>query len=180
MSGSVHIRRGSAEDAVALAELAARTFRDTFEDENTPADMEAYVEESFSPQRVRQELEDPDHIFLLAFLDSGSSPIGYAGLRAGAPGPSVRGPQPVELRRIYVRRKALGRGVGAALMRACLDEASREGHEALWLGVWERNRRAIAFYRRWHFEVVGSQPFLLGSDRQNDLIMVRPVGELLR
>ena len=59
-------------------------------------------------------------------------------------------------------------------MGACLEEAAGGGYETLWLGVWEHNLRAIAFYRRWGFETVGSHTFLLGSDEQTDLIMVRP------
>jgi GNAT superfamily N-acetyltransferase len=82
---------------------------------------------------------------------------------------------PVELQRFYADRSAIGHGVGAALMRASLDAARSAGHRTLWLGVWERNARAISFYERWQFETVGDHKFRLGSDLQTDLIMARPV-----
>jgi ribosomal protein S18 acetylase RimI-like enzyme len=82
---------------------------------------------------------------------------------------------PVELVRLYVLREWLGRGVGEALMRACVDEARRAGHATIWLGVWERNGRAQAFYRKWNFRAVGEHVFQLGYDPQKDILMQRAV-----
>jgi len=170
-----HIRTATLADAESLAALAARTFRDTFADDNSTDDMDAYVRDSFSLDRVRAELADDVNTFLLAFMDGEAQPDGYAKLRNGTTDPSVRGPDPVELQRLYVDGSAMGQGVGAALMRASLDAARSAGRRTLWLGVWERNARAISFYERWQFETVGEHVFRLGSDHQTDLIMARPV-----
>jgi diamine N-acetyltransferase len=170
-----HIRTATWADAERTAALAERTFRDTFADDNSIGDMEAYVRDSFSLDRVRAELADDANTFLLAFTDGKQHPDGYAKLRTGAADPNVAGPDPVELQRLYVDRSAIKRGVGAALMRASLDAARLSGHRTLWLGVWERNARAISFYEQWQFERVGEHVFRLGSDHQTDLIMARPV-----
>lgn len=156
-----------------MSALAERTFRETFAASNTASDLDAYVRDAFSLERVRSELADPGNSFFLAFADGGSRAGGYAKLHAGAPDPSVTGPDPIEIERIYVERNAIGRGLGAALMRTCLEEAAARGGKTVWLGVWERNGRAIAFYERWGFAVVGSHVFQFGSDPQNDLIMVK-------
>ena len=169
------IRTATPADAEPLAALAERTFRDTFADDNSPDDIEAYVRDAFSLARVRGELADDANTFLLAFMGGDEQPVGYAKLRTGTPDPSVTGSGPVELQRFYVGRSAIGHGVGAALMRASLDTARSAGHRTLWLGVWERNARAISFYQRWQFETVGNHKFRLGSDQQTDLIMVRAV-----
>jgi ribosomal protein S18 acetylase RimI-like enzyme len=162
-------------DAKPLAALAERAFRDTFADENSPTDIEAYVRAAFSLDRLRTELSDDANTFLLAITYAQEQPNGYAKLRTGTTDPSVTGDHPVELQRLYVDRSAIGRGVGAALMSASLEVARSAGHRTIWLGVWERNARAISFYERWHFERVGEHPFQLGSDHQTDLIMARPV-----
>jgi ribosomal protein S18 acetylase RimI-like enzyme len=172
----LRIRTASPGEAESLAAFAERTFRDTFADDNSPADIEAYVRESFGPERIRAELEDNANTFLLAFLGGNEEPAGYAKLRSGPAHASVHGPDPIELERIYVAGHALGRGVGAALMQACLHAAQAAGRRTVWLGVWERNPRAIAFYERWGFETVGEHLFRLGSADQTDLIMERPVG----
>ena len=175
VSDQPRIRLATTADAEPLAALAERTFRDTFADDNAVGDMEAYVRDSFSLDQVRAELADDTNTFLLAFVDDVERPTGYAKLRTGTADPSVTGPDPVELERLYVDRSAIGHGVGAALMRASLDAARSAGHRTLWLGVWEQNARAISFYERWAFETVGDHVFRLGSDDQTDLIMEQPV-----
>lgn len=175
MPDRLHIRAATLADAESLALLAERSFRDTFAADNSPEDMEAYCRDAFSLRRVRAELEDPASTFLLAFRDGASGPIGYARLRTGDVHPAVIGPAPIELHRLYVDQGAIGHGVGAALMRACLDAARSGGYATLWLGVWEHNARALAFYRKWGFEAVGNRVFRLGSDDQTDFVMARPV-----
>jgi len=167
------IRRAKAEDASLLATLGARTFAETFAADNTPEDMSHYLAASFSVAQQTAELADPASTFLIAEVDGVAA--GYAKLHAGAAAEGVEGVNSVELVRLYVLREWLGRGVGEALMRACVDEASQSGHGSIWLGVWERNARAQAFYRKWNFHVIGEHIFQLGSDPQRDILMERPV-----
>jgi GNAT superfamily N-acetyltransferase len=165
------VRRAGLEDAALLADLGAHTFSETFSADNSPEDMAAYLAASFGLARQTAELTDPASTFFIA--EVGGRAAGYAKLHAGEPAEGVEGPEPVELVRLYVSREWLGRGVGEALMRACVDEARRAGHETIWLGVWERNARAQAFYRKWDFRAVGEHVFHLGSDPQRDILMER-------
>ena len=165
------IRRAKPNDARLLADLGALTFSETFASDNTAEDMTAYLASSFNISQQTDELADPAATFLIA--EVGGVAAGYAMLHAGKPAERIEGANPVELVRLYVSREWLGRGVGEALMRACIDEAQRAGHETIWLGVWERNARAQAFYRKWNFRAVGEHAFQLGSDMQRDLLMER-------
>jgi len=167
------IRRANREDAGLLAELGARTFSETFAPDNNPDDMSAYVAASFSLEQQTAELAVPASTFFIAEV-SGLA-VGYATLHAGEPAESVEGAKPVELARLYVSHEWLGRGVGEELMRVCVDEARQAGHDTIWLGVWERNGRAQAFYRKWNFREVGEHVFQLGSDPQRDILMARAV-----
>ena len=107
------IRIATSADVEQLATLAERTFRDTFADDNSTDDMDAYVRDSFSLDRVRDELADDANTFLLAFVEGKEQPGGYAKLRTGMADPSVSGRDPIELQRLYVDRSAIGRRVGA-------------------------------------------------------------------
>ena len=167
------IRRANSEDASLLAELGARTFAETFATDNTPEDIVAYIGASFNLAQQMAELADPASAFLIAEVAGVAA--GYAKLHAGEPAAGVDSVKPVELVRLYVSREWLGRGVGEALMRACIDEARQAGHRTIWLGVWERNGRAQAFYRKWNFRAVGQHVFQLGSDPQRDIVMQRAV-----
>ena len=165
------IRRGTIGDAGLLSELGARTFTETFAADNSPEDLAAYLATSFNVAHQTAELEDHGSTFLIAEVDGHAA--GYAMLREGEPENGVEGANPIELVRLYVSRDWLGRGIGEQLMRACIDEARQAGHETLWLGVWERNARAQAFYRKWNFRAVGEHMFQLGSDLQRDILMER-------
>ena len=167
------IRRANVDDLDLLAELSGRTFSETFAAENTSEDIAAYLAASFNVARQTAELADPASTFFIA--EVGGLAAGYAKLHAGEPAEGIEGANPVELVRLYVLREWLGRGVGEALMRACVDEARRAGHATIWLGVWERNGRALAFYRKWNFRAVGEHVFQLGSDPQRDILMQRAV-----
>lgn len=170
---AVTIRRANPEDAGLLAELGARTFSETFAANNTPEDMAAYLASSFNLAQQTNELADPGATFLIA--EVGGVAAGYAQLRAGKPAEEIEGAKPVELVRLYASREWLGRGVGEALMSACVDEAQQAGYETIWLGVWQRNARAQAFYRKWNFRAVGEHAFQLGSDLQTDILMERAI-----
>ena len=167
------IRGGTSADATLLADLGSRTFSETFAVDNTIANMEAYIAEAFSPTQQSAELSDPNTCFRIAQIDDVA--VGYAMLRAGIPPESIKGEKPIELVRLYVSRESIGRGVGAALMQDCLSESATRGYETLWLGVWERNYRAQAFYRKWGFVEVGTHVFQLGDDAQTDLLMERSI-----
>lgn len=167
------LRRGSIADAGLLAELGARTFVETFAQDNSPEDMAAYLAESFSAARLTEELTDPLSVFFVAEVEGRAA--GYAKLHSGAVSSGVEGERPIELVRLYVLQEWLGRGVGHALMQRCLEEARAMGFQTIWLGVWEHNRRAQAFYRKWNFREVGEHIFQLGSDPQRDIVMQRAV-----
>lgn len=169
------IRRATVNDADLLTELGARTFRETFAADNKPEDMAAYLATAFSPEKQQSELADARATFLIAEI--GGAAVGYAKLHAGDTPLCVTGAEPIELARLYVSQGWLGRGVGEALMRACVDEARGAGRRTMWLGVWKHNPRAQAFYQKWSFTVVGEHVFQLGSDFQTDLLMERALRE---
>lgn len=171
----ITIRLATPADNGLLAELGERTFANTFGPDNTPEDMAAYLAASFTPQRLSQKLANPNTFFLIAEMDSGV--VGYAELELGPPPVAIQSQRPIQIDRIYADIPWIGKGVGSALMQACLQLARAQNCDAVWLSVWERNPHAVAFYRRWGFEVAGDLTFKLGSDLQHDFLMVRNVVE---
>ena len=141
---------------------------------NDPADMQAYVSHAFSVEAERAVLSDTDCAVWIV-EDATASAMGYAMARRGSTGSGVVAMRPAELQRIYVDRGLHGLGVGDALMRTCVEHARDWRCDVIWLAVWERNPRAIAFYRKVGFNVVGRQSFQLESDLQQDFVMARPL-----
>ena len=170
---SIMIRAGVATDATALAELAARTFRETFAADNRPEDIALHTAHAYGTSQQERELADPDIATLLVEVDGQLA--GYAQLRSSVPPACVTGEEPIELWRFYIAQSWQGRGVAHALMRKVERDAYRRGGRTLWLGVWERNERAKAFYHKNGFMDVGSHVFMVGTDAQTDRILVRPL-----
>jgi len=176
MKTSISIRMATAADAEMLTELAWRTFHDAFASMNTRETIEAYMSQAFNMRQLSSELADPCATFLIAEIEG--TPVGYVKLLAGDAPDCVKGDAPVEIVRFYVDRQFHGGGVARTLMQACLHHAKRSGHQTIFLGVWEHNSRAIAFYRKWEFEIVGSHVFQMGDEAQNDFWMERRLQEL--
>jgi RimJ/RimL family protein N-acetyltransferase len=168
----LHVRSAVAADAGRLAEMGERIFRETFAPGNRPEDLDAYLRTAFGEAIQRAEIADVTVDTLIADLDGDA--VGYAQLRAVLPPAPIEAPGSIELRRFYVDRTHHGRGVAQMLMEAVERVAAERDAAAIWLGVWERNPRAIAFYRKCGFLDVGSHLFVLGSDPQTDRIMLRP------
>ena len=170
---SIIIRAGVATDATALAELAARTFRETFAADNRPEDLALHVAHAYGTSQQQRELVDPGVGTLLVEVDGQLA--GFAQLRSGEAPACVTGEAPLELWRFYIAQPWHGRSVAQELMRRVESEAYGRGGRTLWLGVWERNERAKAFYRKNGFMDVGSHVFIVGTDSQTDRILVRPL-----
>jgi ribosomal protein S18 acetylase RimI-like enzyme len=169
----VVIRPASVADAETLADLARRTFYDTFASTNDANDMALYLAKAYGVDQQTRELEDRDITTLLVEQDGVA--VGYAQVRAGHVPECVTGPGPIELWRFYIDRDWHGRGIARPLMDAVRSEAQRRGARTLWLGVWEKNDRARAFYAKCGFADAGSHIFLFGTDPQTDLVMVSPL-----
>jgi ribosomal protein S18 acetylase RimI-like enzyme len=169
----VNLRRAGPEDAPSLAVLAERTFRETFGARNSPENMDAHCAKVFGAEIQLGEIEDRGLVTMLAL--HGGQAVGISQLRLASTPPSVAASRPAELNRIYVAAEWQGRGIARELMRQAFADAAAAGRDCLWLGVWEHNPRAIAFYRKLGFEPKGSHHFMLGMDRQRDLIMAKRV-----
>ena len=169
----ITIRQAGVEDNEHLSIVGRETFFDSFAADNHPADMAAYLEKTFSPDIQAAELAEPSSRFLIA--EAEAMTVRYARLVEASPPLFIKARKPIQLARLYARKQWIGNGVGAALMTACIDEATRMQCDGIWLGVWGRNARAIEFYRKWGFSQMGTQPFVLGNDRQTDLILWLPL-----
>jgi GNAT superfamily N-acetyltransferase len=165
------IRRAEAPDAPVLAALGARTFAETFGHLYPPRDLDDFLQSTHAVVKIAGELADPALAVWLA--EAAGEAVGYALAGPCAlPHPEVT-PRCGELKRIYLLPAWQGGETGAALMDAALTWLAAAGRHPLWIGVWSRNARALAFYRRRGFEEVGSYRFKVGETLDHELILRR-------
>jgi ribosomal protein S18 acetylase RimI-like enzyme len=169
----IRIRRAEEHDALELSVLAERTFRAAFAELNTAANMQLHCSTEYGHAVQLAEIRESSRETWVADADAGL--VAYVQLRLGATSPMISGERPVEIQRFYVDASHHGAGLAHQLMAHVVARAEAVGSTVLWLGVWERNPRALAFYRKWGFTVVAEHTFTVGNDPQRDLIMRRDV-----
>ncbi len=165
------IRRATAQDAAALAALAEQTFRATFAAQNSAQNMDQHCRTHYGADIQASEIARADHVTLV--MEAAGVLIAYAQLRLAAAPACVPGVRPGEIQRFYVDKPWHGQGIAHTLMAACLQALTDRACDTIWLGVWEHNPRAIAFYRRHGFVEVGDHCFALGDDPQRDILLAR-------
>ncbi len=170
---SLDIRLATVADAGLIADLSRKTFIESFAVYNTKENMDKFMNERFTKEALIEEVGKPENIFLLAYLDKEA--VGYVRLRDGKTPIELSGMNAIEIARIYTKQETIGKGIGKALMLECLSIAKEKNKALIWLGVWEHNANAIAFYKKFGFEEFGSHIFMLGNDVQTDFLMKRSI-----
>lgn len=161
MEDQLIIRRATVGDAGLISVLAGVTFYEAYFRQDGSANLAAYILESFDICVIRAEIADPASTFFLVFVDGKAA--GYARMIDDSRVEGVAAGRVVEVKRIYVVERYWRTGVGTQLLRHCIDEATSRGFDALWLGVWEENERANAFYDKFGFEQIGTLRFPYGD-----------------
>ena len=173
MSSGLTIRRCTIADAPALTALARRTFEDTFTGTCTDEDMQHFLDKYYSLEQVTRELSDEHDYIFFALIDN--QPVGFLRfLDRPVEFPHNAGKKALELNRLYIDSAHKGQGIAQELMDFYMDYAKKEGYTLLWLGVWEYNHRAQAFYRKYGFVPTPyTHPFPIGNTPQTDVWWVR-------
>lgn len=173
MAPTTTVKQAGVKDLNLIHRLSVDTFTETFAAVNTPEDMTMYLNECMSLTAIEAELLDNHNTFYILYHNGQAA--GYAKTRIGKkPGYGV-GERAFELERIYILSQFQGRHLGSYLLDYCIDVARITGYTTFWLGVWEHNHKATAFYEKYGFKKIGSQEFLLGTDPQTDHIMILPL-----
>ena len=167
----VRIRRCELADLDALRNIAFQTFDDAFRRLNDARSFNEYLDASFSRAKLETELKNPNSTFF--FLYSDDVLAGYMKINKGDAQTDLGDPEALEIERIYVTRDFQGLGLGKALIDRAMEAARLAKKKTVWLGVWEKNGNAIAFYKKMGFVKTGTHFFYIGSKRQTDFIMRR-------
>ncbi len=152
-----------------LIAIGKRTFTESFQEQNNPDDFSDYLESAFSKATILSELKDPNTSFY--FVYRGTIKVGYFKINKAASQTDIKDDNAIELERIYVLKEHQGQRIGNYILNWVMDYARSKNKRYVWLGVWERNAKAIDFYRRYGFVKFGTHPYYIGKDRQTDWLM---------
>jgi diamine N-acetyltransferase len=168
---TIRIKKCTLEDLRLLQEISCETFDETFSDQNSPENMAAYLERAFNLEQLEKELFNPSSQFFFVYFDH--EVAGYLKLNTNDAQSEEMGEEALEIERIYIKSRFQKHGLGKYLFNAAVEMAMEQGKKKIWLGVWEKNENAIAFYKKMGIIQTGEHSFYMGDDEQTDLVMVK-------
>lgn len=166
---NIEIKKATSSDVQELHEISTQTFSETFSAVNSEENIKKYLEEELSEKKLASELGNDNSEFYFALLND--KVIGYLKLNFGEAQTELKENKGVEIERIYVLKEYLGKKAGQILYEKAIQRAAEKHADYIWLGVWEENERAISFYRKNGFIQFDKHIFMLGDDKQTDIMM---------
>ena len=169
MEKEVEIKKVTEKELFPLKEISIKTFCETFAKDNTPEDTQKYIDTNFSDEQILKEINIIGSTFFIAFLNN--KPVAYLKINIGEAQTEKQGNDSLEIQRIYVSSDCKGKRIGSRLMKIAEEEAVKANCKRVWLGVWEHNDAALAFYGKKGYKRFSEHVFMFGNDAQTDYLM---------
>jgi len=166
---TIKINKCNQQDLQLLQEISIETFNDTFKDQNSAANMKAYLDSAFNLKQLEKELSTISSNFFFIYYNE--EPAGYLKININDAQSEKMGDESLEIERIYIRNKFQGKGLGKYLINKAIELAIEQNKKVIWLGVWKKNENAIGFYKKFGFVQTGAHSFYMGDEEQIDVIM---------
>ena len=165
----ITINRVGYESVSILQQLGRKTFYETFAENNKEENIQGYLDKSFSTEKIENEISNPESYFFIAY--DKNVPVGYLKLNTGKAQTELQDDTALEIERIYVLQEYHGKKVGQILLEKAIEYAYKLDKKYVWLGVWDKNTRAVRFYEKNGFEAFDTHIFMMGEEKQTDIMM---------
>ena len=163
------IKKCGLDDVLDLQKIYRQTFYETFAEQNSEEDMRKFLDEAYSGQKLKSELEDKESETFFAVENQKA--LGVLKINTGNAETESGFQNSLEIQRIYVLKESKGLGIGKAFMNLAEKKARELGVSFIWLGVWEKNFPAQKFYTDKGFRKFSGHDFVVGDDVQTDFLM---------
>ncbi|MCR2822318.1 GNAT family N-acetyltransferase [Lederbergia panacisoli] len=168
---NISLKKCTLEDLRTVQEISYETFNETFKDQNSSENMKVYLERAFNFEQLEKELSKSGSQFFFVYFNN--EVAGYLKVNTNEAQSEIMGDKSLEIERIYIRNTFQKLGLGKVLLNKALEIALESNKKKIWLGVWEKNENAIAFYKKLGFVQTGAHSFYMGDEEQVDFIMTK-------
>jgi diamine N-acetyltransferase len=168
---AINLKKCTLEDSRKLQEISYETFNETFKHQNSPENMNAYLEKAFNLKQLEKELSNISSQFFFIYFNN--EVAGYLKVNTDDDQSEEMGDESLEIERIYIKIEFQKHGLGKYLLNKAMEIAMECNKKKIWLGVWEKNENAIAFYKKMGFVQIGAHSFYMGDEEQMDFIMTK-------
>ncbi|MEK3975939.1 GNAT family N-acetyltransferase [Psychrobacillus sp. FSL K6-1267] len=168
---TINLKKCTIEDLPVLQKISYETFNETFKHQNSLENMNSYLERAFNLKQLEKEILNISSQFFFAY--SNNEIAGYLKINTNDAQSEKMGDESLEIERIYIKNKFQKHGIGKYLFNKAMDIAVESNKQKIWLGVWDKNENAIAFYEKMGFIQTGAHSFYMGDEEQIDFIMTK-------
>lgn len=169
------IQKATEKNLKELQEIATQTFYETFAENNSEEDMKKYLKKNFCLSKLNEEMKKASE-FYFAVIDT--AVVGYLKVNFRNSQTELKDKNSMEVERIYVLKKFQKNKIGQLLLNKAIEIAKKTKADFLWLGVWDANLNAINFYKKNGFREFDKHIFVLGEDKQTDIMMKLNIKDL--
>jgi len=159
------IVKAKEEDIQLLTDIGKTTFLESHGHSASKADIDLYVSEKYTPNVFKEEFSDPKNIYHIIYHDQ--QPAGFSKIIFNAPHSNIKTENITKLERIYLLKEFYSLKLGVELLKYNIELSKQNDQAGMWLFVWKENPRAVNFYKRSGFEIIGSYDFKLTETHSN-------------
>lgn len=152
-------------DAELLAELGKTTFLESHSHSASKKDIANYVKTKFAVETFERELKQAKNHYHILYHDE--TPIGYSKMVLNVKHKNIPIDHATKLERLYVLEKHHHLKLGLELFKFCVTFSKKHDQSGMWLYTWIENHKALAFYKKAGFKIVGSYDFKISDTHYN-------------
>lgn len=158
-------KRATIKDARLLSKLSIASFLPAHGHSAPKEDIDNYVAKNFSEKNFVKELENQENeYYLMTYQEkiAGFSKVIFNSKNENIPYNNI-----TKMERLYLLEEFYGLGLGKDLFNFNVSLAKKNNQVGIWLAVWVENLRAISFYKKMGFKIVGSYDFKISEKHSN-------------
>jgi ribosomal protein S18 acetylase RimI-like enzyme len=153
------------KDIQMLADIGRISFVESHGNSASEADINEYVKKNYTYEAIKEEIRDPKNIYHIIYRDE--LPAGYSKIIYNVPYANIPVENVTKLDRIYLLKEFYGLKLGYELFTFNVELSKKNGQAGMWLFVWKENHRAVNFYEKTGFKIIGSHDFKLSETHSN-------------
>ncbi|MEO6819055.1 MAG: GNAT family N-acetyltransferase [Ginsengibacter sp.] len=153
------------DDTRILCELSKQTLMESHGNSAPEEDLDQYILENYNEKTIRAELKDPKNIYYLLYHNE--ELVGYSKIILNVPYKDGVDKNMAKLNRIFLLKKVYDQKLGVKLLTFNINLLKQHHQAGVWLYTWTENERAIKFYKKNGFKIVGSHDFKISDNHIN-------------
>lgn len=161
----ISILKANLEHAQIISEIGRISVEEAHRDSCPTEDLSQYLEKNYNVEIIQDELNDEKNMYHLIYSDGEAA--GFSKIILNSIHSNIQQTNITKLDRIYLLNKFFNRKLGFELLQFNIELSKKNNQFGIWLFTWVGNERAIKFYQKNGFEIIGAHNFQVTESHYN-------------